>query len=244
MQGYDYIPNLKIKPADFWREAGSLAKEQCADQILCYMKLMLDHAREKKVRITRQSFAKRGATVELFDGVLEWFDLINSYGRENGVVLEHYIISSGIKEMIEGTTLYKKRVFNEIYACSYTYEQHGVAEWPANVVNYTTKTQYLFRINKGIKDITDDASVNEFIPDEDRHVPFSRIIYFGAGITDIPCMKLVKNHAGHSIAVYNNKARGKKNNALRLLSDNRVNFVAAAYELFKLEKKNNGNAQI
>lgn len=257
MQEYDYIPSLKIKPADFWKEAGALAKEHGADQILCYMKLMLDHAREKKVQITRQSFAEKGAAVELFSGVREWFDLINDYGRERGVALEHYIISSGIKEMIEGTKLHKKRVFKEIYACSYIYEQHGIAEWPANVVNYTTKTQYLFRINKGIEDITDDASVNEFVSDEDRRVPFTRMIYFGDGTTDIPCMKLVKNQGGHSIAVY---TRGKKAAALKLLENERVNFIApadyskdsdlhkytahvidqiaAASEIFRLEKKN------
>lgn len=261
MQEYDFIPSLKIKPADFWKEAGIMAKKHEADQILCYMLLMLDSTRNTDVRITREGFAEKGATVELFDGVTDWFGLINEYGRKRGVTLEHYIISSGIKEMIEGTTLNKKRVFKKIYACSYIYDKYGVAVWPANVVNYTTKTQYLFRINKGIEDVTDDVSVNEFVPDEDRRVPFSRMIYFGDGSTDIPCMKLVKNQGGHSIAVYKRGAKSRKG-ALKLLKDNRVNFVApadysngselhkytmfvidkiaASYEIFRLEKKNAG----
>lgn len=259
MQEYDFIPSLKIKPADFWKEAGIQAKKHEADQILSYMKLMLDRTANTEVRITRESFAEKGATVELFAGVPEWFALINEYGRERGAVLEHYIISSGIKEMIEGTILNKKRVFKKIYACSYIYDKYGVAEWPASVVNYTTKTQYLFRINKGIEDITDDASVNEFVPDEDRRVPFSRMVYFGDGDTDIPCMKLVKNQGGHSIAVYKRGGRSK-DKARRLLADGRVNFIApadyregsdihkymmrvmdkitASYEISKLEKKN------
>lgn len=260
MQEYDFLPSLNIKPADFWKESGALAQKHGADQILCYMKLMLDKTSNTDVSITKKAFAEKGATVELFKGVIEWFGLINDYARERGVVLEHYIISSGIKEMIEGTPLHKQRALKKIYACSYIYDQHGVALWPANVVNYTTKTQYLFRINKGVEDINDDASVNEFVPDEDRRIPFSRIIYFGDGSTDVPCMKLVKNQGGHSIAVYDSKARGKKNNALKLLRDDRVNFVAAAdycagsdihmytmhviekiaaeYELSRLEKKN------
>lgn len=259
MQEYDFIPSLKIKPADFWKEAGVQAKKHEADQILCYMKLMLDRTRDTEVRITREGFAEKGATVELFPGVPEWFGLINACGRERGVILEHYIISSGIKEMIEGTVLNKKRVFKKIYACSYIYDQHGVARWPASVVNYTTKTQYLFRINKGIEDVTDDASVNEFVPDEERRVPFSRMIYIGDGDTDIPCMKLVKNQGGHAIAVY--KRGGKpKDKAKRLMADGRVNFIApadysegsdlhkyvtlvidkitASYEISKLENKN------
>lgn len=261
MQEYDFIPSLKIKPADFWRESGIMAKQNEADQILCYMKLMLDCTRDTDVRITREGFAEKGAAVELFDGVADWFGLINEYGRERGVILEHYIISSGIKEMIEGTVLNKKRVFKKIYACSYIYDKYGVAVWPAGVVNYTTKTQYLFRINKGIEDVTDDVSVNEFVPDEDRRVPFSRMIYFGDGSTDIPCMKLVKNQGGHSIAVYKRGGKSKEK-ALKLLKDSRVNFVAPAdysenselhkytmlvidkiaakYEIFKLEKKNAG----
>lgn len=259
MQEYDFIPSLKIKPADFWKEAGVQAKKHEADQILSYMKLMLDRTRYTDVRITREGFAEKGATVELFPGVLEWFGLINAYGRERGAALEHYIISSGIKEMIGGTVLNKKRVFKKIYACSYIYDKYGVAEWPANVVNYTTKTQYLFRINKGIEDITDDVSVNEFVPDEERRVPFSRMVYFGDGGTDIPCMKLVKGQGGHSIAVYG-RGGGQKDKAKRLLADGRVNFIApadygegsdihkymmlvidkimASYEISRLEKKN------
>lgn len=228
MQEYNFIPSLSIPPDKFWEDAKDLAKKNGADPILSYMKLMLDKTMGTDICITRESFTAQGASVELFDGVPEWFDLVGGYGKEKGLQIEHYIISSGIKEMIEGTILHKKKVFKEIYACSYLYDKHGVATWPANVVNYTTKTQYLFRINKGIEDISDNESVNEFVPEQERRVPFSRMIYLGDGSTDIPCMKLVKNQGGQSIAVYNAKTRGNKAAALRLLHDGRVNFVAPA----------------
>lgn len=259
MQEYDFIPSLNIKPKDFWEKAGVLAKKHEADQILCYMKLMLDYSHRAEVRITRRGFAEKGAAVAYFPGVAGWFGLINGYGRERGVTLEHYIISSGIKEIIEGTELGKKRVFKKIYACSYIYDKYGIAEWPANAVNYTTKTQYLFRINKGVEDVTDDEAVNEFVSDEERRVPFSRMIYFGDGDTDIPCMRLVKSHGGYSIAVYRRGGK-QKEKAKTLLADGRVNFIApadysensdvhkyttyvidkivASYNLSRLERKN------
>lgn len=228
MQEYDFIPSLNIPPQKFWADSQALAKKNGADPILSYMKLMLDEARKADVRFTKDAFTKQGASVELFDGVLEWFDLIGAYGKERKLQVEHYIISSGIKEMIEGTILHRKKVFKEIYACSYIYDQNDVPTWPANVVNYTTKTQYLFRINKGIEDISDNDSVNEFVPEQERRVPFSRMVYLGDGSTDIPCMKLVKNQGGQSIGVYNAREKGKKAEALHLLRDGRVNYVAPA----------------
>lgn len=228
MQEYEFIPSVKMAEEAFWDEAAKTARENRADPILSYMKLMLDKANGVKHRITRESFERHGESVELFPGVMDWFPLVNSYAESKGVEPRHYIISSGIQEMIEGTELYRKGYFRAVYACSYLYDQHGVAAWPANVVNYTTKTQYLFRINKGVEDISDNESVNEFVPDEDRPIPFPRMVYFGDGYSDVPCMKLVKNLGGNSIAVYNPRKHGNKAEALRLYREGRVNFAAAA----------------
>lgn len=227
MQEYNYFPELQVKPKKFWGEAGKRAKEQNADEILAYMCLMLEKAtHESGVRITRDAFVKYGKTVQLFEGVNEWFDRIKIYGGKSDAKIEHYIISSGIKEMIEGTPIARK--FKKIYASSFMYDQHGVAHWPAHAINYTTKTQFLFRINKGLLDAWDNSKINNFIPKNERPVPFTRIIYVGDGSTDIPCMKLVKDQGGYSIAVYQPHSKIRKVQAYKLMEDDRVNFVAPA----------------
>ena len=153
-----------------------------------------------------------------------WFDQINSYGKGIGLNVKHYINSSGLKEMIEGTPIAKK--FESIYACSFLYDVDGVAYWPAVAVDYTTKTQFLFKINKGIREISDNRRINEYVPREERPMPFERMIYFGDGETDVPCMSVVKDQGGHSIAVYGQPR--KKATALRLIKENRVNFACKA----------------
>ena len=227
MQEYDLFPGLGITPLDFWAQAAALAQAHSADPILAYMKLLLDKARESgTVQITKKAFADYGRTVEFFAGVETWFDRINRLGSENGLAVEHYIISSGIKEIIEGTRIRKQ--FKAIYSCSFIYDQHGVALWPAVAVNYTTKTQFLFRINKGIKDPNDNEEINRYDPESERRVQFSRMNYLGDGDTDIPCMALVKNQGGSSIAVCDPMKRQKKAMTEGLLADGRVNFVAQA----------------
>jgi hypothetical protein len=164
-----------------------------------------------------------GRNIDFFSGVTEWFDRITAYGQENGVAIEHYIISSGLKEIIEGSELRDK--FRKIYACEFHYDVNGVADWPLVSVNYTTKTQFLFRINKGVLDFSDDEALNRFVPEDERPVPFRNMIYIGDGMTDVPCMKLVKANGGHSIAVYQ---RGQKEKVEDLLLHRRVDFVAPA----------------
>jgi hypothetical protein len=190
------------------------------------MGLMIEKAtRSSGVQITRKAFVDYGAQVQLFEGVMDWFDRINAYGKKKGIKIEHYIISSGIKEMIEGTKIAKK--FKKIYASSFMYDQHNVAYWPAHALNYTTKTQFLFRINKGLLDAWDNSRINSYVEKHKRPVPFTRIIYIGDGSTDIPCMKLVKDQGGYSIAVYKPSSK-KKNVAEKLMREDRVNFVAPA----------------
>jgi hypothetical protein len=226
MQEYGYIPQLKVPPKVFWKKAVSLAKEQEADPILCYMFLMLKEATmENGVELTRKSFTSHGSGIEFFPGVEGWFARINRHGKSLGVPVEHYIISSGIKEMIEGTKIAKH--FQRIYASSFIYDQNGVACWPALAVNYTTKTQFLFRINKGHLDVWDNSKINGFTPMEKRPVPFSRMILLGDGETDIPCMRLVKDMGGYSCAVHK-PGRAPKKKALHLMTEGRVDLVAEA----------------
>ncbi|WP_321435787.1 HAD family hydrolase [uncultured Bacteroides sp.] len=224
MQEYAFIQAIGKNKDEFWKENKELAESQDADQILTYMLLMLQKAQANGISLKKESFQKFGESVELFNGVEKWFDRINEYGKKKGVTIEHYINSSGLKEMIEGTKVGKK--FNQIFASSYLYTVDGIAQWPAIAVNFTNKTQFLFKINKGITSANDTKKINEFINESDRRIPFNHMIYFGDGATDIPCMKLVKQQGGHSIAVY--PPRKNKEVAEKLITENRVNFVCPA----------------
>ena len=226
MQEYDFIPAVGKSNFEFWDEANRLAEQQDADQILTYMALMIRSAQAKGLSLRREAFQESGKKVELYEGVMEWFDRINAYGEERGVRVVHYINSSGMKEIIEGTPIADK--FRKIYACSFLYNVDGIAYWPGVAVNYTNKTQFIFKINKGVESVFDTKQVNQFMEEKERPVPFSRMIYVGDGTTDIPCMRLVKNFGGHSIAVYNPKDEAKRGEMNTLIRDNRVNHVCPA----------------
>lgn len=226
MQEYAFIPALGMSSSAFWGEANALTDAEEMDNILAYMYKMVEKAREKKIPITRDTFQEMGRSVEFFDGVSSWFDRINEYGEQAGVRVEHYIVSSGIKEIIEGTSIAEK--FKKIYACEFMYDYNGSIQWPKFAVNYTAKTQFLFRINKGVLTIDSKSAdkLNQYTPENERRVPFRNMIYIGDGLTDVPCMKLVKSNGGQSIAVYD-QGKGREA-ALNLLKADRVNFVAAA----------------
>jgi 2-hydroxy-3-keto-5-methylthiopentenyl-1-phosphate phosphatase len=223
MQEFGFIPSLNISPAEFWGETGALGQKENMDPVLAYMYQMLKKASEKGVPVTRDTFVALGKDIEYFPGVEDWFERINEYGKQKGVTIEHYVISSGTKEIIEGSSI--KKHFKKVYACEFLYNENNVAIWPKLTVNYTNKTQFLFRINKGVLDVWDDKKLNAFVPEEERRVPFRNMIYIGDGLTDVPCMKLVKNNKGQSIAVFHKR---KKEVAAQLMSENRVDFITEA----------------
>ena len=226
MQEYAFIPALGMSSGAFWGEVNAMTDREEMDNILAYMFMMVEKAREKKIPITRETFRKMGMQVEYFNGVKTWFERINEFGKKCGVRVEHYIVSSGIKEIIEGTEI--SDYFKKIYACEFMYDYNGSIQWPKFAVNYTAKTQFLFRINKGVLTIDSKSAdkLNRFTPENDRPVPFRNMIYIGDGLTDVPCMKLAKSNGGQSIAVFDQE-RGK--DAAELLKkSNRVNFVAPA----------------
>ncbi len=223
MQEYSFIPNVNMTAKEFWDESNTLAAERKMDGILAYMYVMLDKARAAKKSIRRESFVRLGEDLEFFPGVESWFDRITAFGKSQGVDVKHFIISSGLREIIEGSGIFK--YFTEVFACEFLYDVDGVAVWPKNVVNYTTKTQFLFRINKGVLDLSDDRTLNEFTPEDERPVPFRNMIYIADGKTDVPCMKLVRVNGGCSIAVH---PRGKRDTAAELLRDGRADFMLPA----------------
>jgi 2-hydroxy-3-keto-5-methylthiopentenyl-1-phosphate phosphatase len=225
MQAQGYIQSVGFDVEQFWKETDDLAFKNEMDTNLAYMYKMVQEA-EGNLIVTKQALADYGSRVQLFNGVDSWFERIRSFGKEHGVIVEHYIISSGLKEMIEGTSIAKNGAFEKIYASSFCYNERGVAKWPAQVVNFTNKTQYLFRISKGVLDINDSAVNDYFAPSEIR-IPFRNMVYIGDSATDIPCMKLVNSYGGHSIGVYNPET-GDKTKVLQMIKDNRIRYYAKA----------------
>lgn len=225
MQAQGYIQSVGYDVPDFWKKSNALASDNEMDQNLAYMYTMKQES-EGKVLFTKEKLAEYGASVQLFPGVEQWFERIREYGKKQGVIVEHYIISSGLKEMIEGTSVARAGAFEKIYASSFYYNEKGVAVWPAQVVNYTNKTQFLFRIEKGVLDINDSA-VNESFSPEEMRVPFRNIVYIGDSDTDIPCMKLVTSYGGHSIGVYNAETMDKTK-VYKMMRDERIKYFAPA----------------
>ncbi len=222
MEEYSFLPGIKVEPDVFWGKCADFAREHDMDGILTYMYLMKQMA-SGEMELTKENLIALGRDVEFFPGVTSWFERINEIGRECGVTVEHYIISSGLTEIIRGSAIGK--YFKAVFAASFCYDEAGRAVWPSTAVNYTNKTQYLFRINKGILDVTNDRDLNAFTPAYMRRIPFSNMIYVGDGLTDVPCMKMTKQKGGYSIAVH---APGKTELADDMLLQGRVDFSVEA----------------
>lgn len=223
MQAQGYIQSVGYEVESFWTESNGLAESNDMDQNLAYMYTMIQKARGRFI-FNRKTLMDYGAKVSLFPGVDTWFKRIREYGETKGVIVEHYIISSGLKEMIEGTKVANE--FEKIYASSFYYDENGEAKWPAQVINYTSKTQFLFRIVKGTLDVN-DSGVNDYFNPEDIRIPFRNMVYIGDSDTDIPCMKLVNSHSGHSIGVYNPETRDRRK-VYKMMEDERIKYFAPA----------------
>ncbi|TCD54170.1 haloacid dehalogenase-like hydrolase [Alloscardovia theropitheci] len=227
MQAQGYIQKTYGNDADsirkFWDETDRLSHDNEMEQNLAWMYLMQKYS-HGKVILTKKNLQDFGKKVHLFEGVETWFKRINEFGKEHGVQVEHYIISSGLKEMIEGTPIAKE--FTKIFASSFLFDKQGVAIWPAQAVNYTNKTQFLFRIEKGVLDVN-DKDVNNYFPAQEYRVPFRNMVYIGDSDTDIPCMKLVNTNGGHAIGVYDPQTEDKSK-VYRMLDENRIKYFEAA----------------
>ena len=226
MQEFGFIQAIGKTPREFWELSNRNPDGQQVNHILSYMKLMIEEARKAGIALTRESFMSFGRNIELLNGVKEWFALINDYGKRQGVTVEHYINSSGQAELIEGSPIAHE--FKKIFACSFWYDENGTAVWPAVAVDYTGKTQFLFKIAKGVMDISDNKKVNESRREEEKPIPFPNMIYFGDGETDVPCMKIVKMFGGNAIAVWQEGNAKQHRTALKLLRQDRVNFICKA----------------
>ncbi len=222
MQDYSFIPSLGMTESEFWSFANELGTNEHMDSVLAYMYAMVKMSKDKNIPILRQKLVDMGRNVELFSGVESWFERISDFGSEQGVQVEHYVISSGMKEIIEGTSISK--YFKSIFACEFLYDENGNGIWPKTDVNYTNKTQFVYRINKGVLDVANDNDLNRSMPDDSKRVPFCNMIYIGDGLSDVPCMKMMKAYGGYSIAVY----QSRDSKVEDLLKNDRVDYIYPA----------------
>ena len=226
MQEFGFIQAVGKTAGEFWTMSDEIAKGQDASNVLSYMKLMFDEARRSGIRLERDRFRSFGKDIKLFEGVEQWFSLVNAYGKSIGVTVEHYINSSGLKEIIEGSPIAPE--FKHIFAGSFIYDENGEAVWPGIAVDYTAKTQFIFKISKGIFSARDNKRVNASMAEDRKRIPLTNMIYLGDGDTDVPCMKIVGMFGGHSIAVYNPDNPHKKATAGKLRRQGRVSFALPA----------------
>ena len=222
MQDYGFIPALGMTPNEFWDETGKFQAATGVERILSYMYTMVKLCKDKGIKLTRETLNEMGRKIQYFDGVSTWFDRINAFGESLGVQIEHYIISSGTKEILEGCSIAKH--FKYMFGCEFYFDPDTKEPvWPKLAINYTMKTQFIYRIRKGSFDLTDDTTINTKV--ENIRIPYTNMIYLGDGMTDIPCMQLVQNNSGHSIAIYSDKDE----KALRkLLAEKRTNVCVKA----------------
>lgn len=222
MQDYSFIPSLGITESEFWSFANDIGLQEHMDSVLAYMYAMVKLSNDKNIPLLREKLVDMGKNVELFNGVEDWFERISDFGNKQGVQVEHYVISSGMKEIIEGTSISK--YFKSIFACEFLYDESGNGVWPKTDVNYTNKTQFVYRINKGVLDVANDNDLNQSMPDDSKRVPFCNMIYIGDGLSDVPCMKMMKTYGGYSIAVY----QYKDSKVEDLLIKDRVDYIYPA----------------
>ncbi len=223
MQEYAFIPRLGMMPGEFWEMANGFGRDNHMDGILAYMFTMVREAKRRSLPFTRRDLVEEGRGVVLFPGVAEWFERINAFGRSQGVEVEHYVISSGLREIIEGSAI--SGAFKKIYASEFYYDEEGRPVWPKLAVNFTAKTQFVYRINKGVLDVSEDRRLNDSMPDDSKRVPFTNMIYIGDGLSDVPCMKMMRAYGGQAIAVYQESNRPGVED---LLAKGRVDFIFPA----------------
>ena len=224
MQTFTLIPSFGIDKNKFWEESNKLAKDNLMDNNLAWMFQLIKYSNFKGKSLKKEYFKEIGADVKLYKGVETWFNKVNEYVTKKGIEVEHYIISSGLREIIEGSSI--AQYFKRIYASTYLYSTDGIAIWPAQAINYTNKTQFIFRIAKGYYDECDER-VNDSMPDDSLRIPYENIVYIGDSATDIPCMRLVKSRGGYSIGVYD-PDKNDRSKVYQLFNDKRLSFYAPA----------------
>lgn len=224
MQDYKLMELIKTNTEDFWKEIYAFAEEHNMDHNSAFLYKLIEVSKRNGVRLTREKLVECGKYMPFFKGVKEFFPRIKEYATSIGLDLEFYIISSGNKEIIEGSDI--GGVFNRIFASEYVYNKNNEPIWIAHNVNYTVKTQFVNRIRKNLIDkLFDAVEINEYVSEKGKLIPYANLVYFGDGYTDVPSMKVVSMNGGNTICVYVPKDKEK---AESQLENGRATYIALA----------------
>ncbi len=226
MQEYTVIPRLNLNSEKFWNEIMREATLTDGEVMMIYMRQLITRANALNIKITKKEFELMASKIRYFKGVLTWFDNVNNYVKKNHkkIKISHYVISAGHHEILESVVIRKK--LTNVFGSKYYFNDDGHATFPKVVVTDTTKTQFLFRINKGREKVSD--SINSHMPEELRPIPFENMIYIGDGLTDVPSMALIKKQNGHAVSVYPRGSKKQREVSKDLLAAKRVDFIAEA----------------
>ncbi|MGE0386560.1 MAG: HAD family hydrolase [Gammaproteobacteria bacterium] len=227
MQNYTVLPSLGVDADTFWAEVNREVARTGGDQMLTYMRLLVETVEQNRKHVTREDLRRLATGIVYFPGVEGWFARINDYVRKASggkVKVHHYLVSAGLREILEGVSI--KREFERIYASQYFFDHHERATFPTVVINDTAKTQYLFRINKGRE--RPGESINEYMPENERPIPFTHLLYIGDGMTDVPSMTVTKKNGGHAIAVHRPRDEHTLEVCRTLARGNRIDYFAPA----------------
>lgn len=227
MQEYTVLPEIGIKKGkDFWKAVAKEARQTGGEEIVTYMRLMIEKSREKHYAVTPDVLKSLAPKIQYYPGVADFFPRINAYVKtlDADIELRHYVLSAGLKEIIRGTSI--AECFYRIFASEYHYDEYGQAVFPKVIVNDTLKTQFIFRINKGKEALHENINVH--MPPAIRPVPFQNILYLGDGLTDVPCMTVIRKNGGYALAVYEPAAAKGLKTCKELLKAGRVDFIAQA----------------
>ena len=227
MQEFSFQDLIGTTKEEWWDDVNAFAKQTNMDGTLAMMYKLITVTKQKGITLKKQDIVNLGKDIEYFEGVESYFGRMKEYALSLGIDLKFYIISSGLKEIIEGTSIAKN--FERIFASQFAYDENDVPFWPSQAVNYTTKTQYIYRVRKNaVDDLYNPKGVNEYIGDKENLVPYENFVYFGDGETDIPCMRTVSKKGGHSVCVYTPNNEKKYKECRKLYLERRSDFLAAA----------------
>ena len=223
MQDQKLLHDCKIEPKNFWIKVVNYAKENHCDPTLAYLMLLEQQMRSAGLKVNAETFKKYGRELKLFKGVNEWFSRIKQFGKLHNIEIQHFIISSGLADVIKGCTFIKD--INLVYASSYIYDD-GKGVWPKLSVNYSNKVQFLYRINKGTFDVFDQVGVNAKKDANDSvNIPFENFIFFGDGETDVPCFSVNQKNSGKNICIYEKGNEKSFDIGKKLYSEGRVHYL-------------------
>ncbi|UCD74095.1 MAG: haloacid dehalogenase-like hydrolase [Phycisphaerales bacterium] len=222
-----FLRTLGVDADHFWAGHVQQLLDDDWDPIPAYLWRMIElsNSRPEGDRITRDKLSAWGRQITFFEGVEDLFDTLREEAQriDPEIAVEFYIISSGIGEVLRTTSIFPQ--LKDVWACEFHYNERGEIVYPRNVVSFTEKTKYLYRISKGLigeKWRGKPFAVNERMVPDDYRIPFKKMIVVGDGHTDIPCFALVKRYGGYPFGVYDPEHPGKWSRAFDFVTDQRV----------------------